>query len=113
MYPQIETLEAISRVVEKIIKIQDETGENRVIFDARGLESTSSIWGIFERSDLVARMVRGKGFRVAALFGKHVPEKETQFMEDMTRNRGMELTVHLDEASALRWLGDESQGGNN
>ncbi|MEX2681764.1 MAG: hypothetical protein Q6373_009190 [Candidatus Sigynarchaeota archaeon] len=109
VYPRAETLEVVSRVVEEIMKIAEETGEKRVVFDARRLDSTSSIWGIFERTELVAKRVQGKGMRVAALFSNHIPVKETQFLEDVARNRGMELTVQPDKESALRWLDNKPE----
>ncbi|MBN2151468.1 MAG: hypothetical protein JW839_08485, partial [Candidatus Lokiarchaeota archaeon] len=111
LYTKIEPLEVVSHIVEEVIKILDETGERRIIFDARGLDSTGSIWGIFERSDLVARLVMGKAMRVAALFSERIPANEAEFMEDVARNRGMELTIQPDEESALRWLGADPKSG--
>jgi hypothetical protein len=111
IYARIEPLEVISRLVESAFEIQDKTGEYRLLFDARLLPFTGSTLSIFERSELVARKSLGKAFRVAALFNDKIPVENARFMETVARNRGLEVTVHSDEGSALRWLGPKADTG--
>ncbi len=105
VYVKSESLEVLAGLLAKAFKIAEETGETRWLFDARALPNTAPTLGIFERSEFVAKMALGKGVRVAALFNEKVPLENARFMETVARNRGLEVTLHSDEESALRWLG--------
>lgn len=105
IYVKSEPLDVLARLVADAFQITKKTGERRWLFDARALPFTAPTLGIFERSELVAKLARGKNIRVAALFDMKVPPENPRFMETVARNRGLEVTVHPDEESAIRWLG--------
>src|SRR5271157_1994199 len=58
IYTRDEPLNVWSRLVDRIIEIVAETGENRLLFDGRVRQPTLSTIGVYERTGLVAKELR-------------------------------------------------------
>jgi hypothetical protein len=58
IYTRTEPLDAVMRLVDSIIEIYAETGENRLLIDTRSLQTHDSIPGVYERTGFMARKLR-------------------------------------------------------
>ncbi|MFX0098409.1 MAG: hypothetical protein ACFFCS_02435 [Candidatus Hodarchaeota archaeon] len=95
--------EDVLNSLNKVIKIYEEFGLNRVLVDARDAEIVPGILEMFLFGDELADSTRDLKFRSALVIGeKKIPSYE--FVETVVQNRGGVLKIFKDIKNGLKWL---------
>ena len=92
-----------ARTVARIREIHQETGCARVLVDAREQTSQTEGFEAYNRGELIARQLAGMAIRVAVVVSAALLDGHG-FLETVSRNRGMQLKVFVDETAARDWL---------
>ena len=97
--------EAFARAVARLRDMHRETACRRVLVDAR--EQVSQTEGIeaYYRGKLAAQQLAGTAMRIAVVVSATLLDGH-EFFETVSRNRGMQLKIFVDESAARDWLAD-------
>ncbi|MGI9205692.1 MAG: STAS/SEC14 domain-containing protein [Woeseiaceae bacterium] len=93
------TIEDMLSAKERILHISEKHGTNRLLVDTRDMLSAAQSIDLFEFGLNWPHTIRA-----AILFGDHTAQ-DMRFLETVAVNRGKEIRLFADEASALDWLG--------
>jgi len=83
--------------------LYEKTGINKILVDAREQKSMMTIGESYDFSDSIGKDPRSRRMKWAIVPSKYT-RKGTRFLETASRNRGLNVRMHDDIESALKWL---------
>ena len=88
---------------EITFSLYEKTGINKILVDAREQKSMITIGESYDFGDDIGKDPRSRNMKWAIVPSKHTREG-TRFLETTSRNRGLNVKIHDDIESALKWL---------